>query len=454
MAVLASLWESCLHVIGIGRRLVAGQVARHAGGVGQVVVSVHVALGTLRGHVGPGQREAGLAVIECGISPRRRRVAGSAGGRDSCLGVIGIRRSLEILHVARNTIRGCAGKLAVHVALGTGDSHVGSGQRELRECIVVERRGLPGRGRVATLARLRESGLYMVRIRCLLEIGEMTSNARRGRSGEFPSDVASIAIQRNVGSGQRESGKFQVVELGVKPGVDAVALFASGGKAGGHVTWTRGRLILLGMAGIALRSQALKLSGGRAFMAGGAIQCCVGSHQGKAVLVLVDLLGGNLPALYAVALLATGAELPLVDIGMAIGALVTYIREYGFDVALGTGDSLMQPTQRVPGLIVVKFRRVSDRLPSLEGMAILTGDIEGAVRTTGVGVGLRLPCRKRGEGKKQAPDQHAEPDRRRQRKTAPNRIQTPQNRKTYKNRRMQRSSSYGCKTHAIRCPLG
>ena len=132
-------------------------------------------------------------------------------------------------------------------------------------------------------------------------------------------------------------------------------------------------------------------------MAGGAIQCCVGSHQGKAVLVLVDLLGGNLPALYAVALLAAGAELPLVDIGMAIGALVTYIRKYRFDVALGTGDSLMQPTQRVPGLIVVKFRRVSDRLPSAEGMAILTGDIEGAVRTTGVGVGLRLPCRKRGE---------------------------------------------------------
>ena len=44
------------------------------------------------------------------------------------------------------------------------------------------------------------------------------------------------------------------------------------------------------------------------------------------------------------ALLATGAELTLVDIGMAIGALVAHIREYRFDVALGAGDPLMHAT--------------------------------------------------------------------------------------------------------------
>jgi hypothetical protein len=131
----------------------------------------------------------------------------------------------------------------------------------------------------------------------------------------------------------------------------------------------------------------------------------VGPHQGKTVLVLVNLLGGNLPALYAVALLATGAELTFVNIRVAIGALVTYIRKYQFDVALGTGDFLMQPTQRVPGLIVVKFRRASDRLPSAEGVAVLARDIERAVRTSGIGIGLRLPCRKCGEDEKQAPDQ-------------------------------------------------
>jgi hypothetical protein len=159
------------------------------------------------------------------------------------------------------------------------------------------------------------------------------------------------------------------------------------------------------MAGIALRGQALKLSGGRSFVAGGTIQRCVGAHQGKTVLVLVDLLRGNLPALYAVALLTTGAELTLVDIRVAIGALVTYIRKYRFDVALGAGDSLMQPTQRVPGLIVVKFRRVSDRLPSAKGVAILTRDIQAAVRTSSIGVSLQLPSRWRGADEKQAPDQ-------------------------------------------------
>lgn len=391
-------------MIRVGRRLVVGQVARHAGGIRQVVVSVDVTLGTLRGRVGAGQGEASLAVIECGISPRRRGVARSAGGGDSCLGVIGIRCPLKILHVARDTVGGSAGKLAVHVALGAGDSHMGPGQREFREGIVVKRRGLPGRRGVATLAGLRESGLHMVRIRCLLEIGEVTAHARCWRPGEFPSDVASVAIQRNVSTGQCEASELKMIKLGAQPGIGTMALFASGGKAGGHVTWTRGRLILLGMAGIALRGQTLKLSGSRSFVAGGTIQGCVGSHQGKAVLVLVDLLGGNLPALYAVALLAAGAELALVNIGMAIGALVTYVCEYGFDVALGTGDSLMQPTQRVPGLIVVKFGRVSDGLPSAEGVAILTGDTEGAVRTSGIGVGLRLPSRRHGEHEKQEPD--------------------------------------------------
>jgi hypothetical protein len=380
-------------------------VARHAGGIRQVVVSVDVTLGTWSGHVSAGQRKAGLAVIECGISPRRCGVAGGAGRGDSCLGVIGIGCPLKIFHVARDAVGGCAGKLAVHVALGTGDRHVGPGQREFSECTVVEGRRLPGRCGVATLASLRESGLHVIGVGRLLEIGEMTTHARCGRPGEFPSDVASVAIQRDVRSGQREAGKFQMVKLGVQPGIGAVTLFASGGKAGGYMAGSGGGLILLGMAGIALCGQTLKLSGGRSFVAGGAIQRCVGSHQGKAVLVLVDLLGGNLPALYAVALLATGAELTLVDIGMAIGALVTYIRKYRFDVALGTGDSLMQPTQRIPGLIVVKFGRVSDRLPSAQGVAILTRDIERAVRTSGIGVSLRLPSRRRGADEQQAPDQ-------------------------------------------------
>lgn len=281
---------------------------------------------------------------------------------------------------------------------------MGAGQRELGERVVIELRGLPGRRGVATLASLRKAGLYVVRVGRLLEIGEMTAHACCRRPGEFPSDVAGVAIQWDVRSSQSEAGKFQMIKFGTQPGIGAMALFTGGRKASGQVIGASGRLIFLGMAGIALCSETLKLCGGRSLVAGSAIQRCVGSHQGKTVLVLVNLLRGNLPTLYAVALLTTGSELTLVDIRVAIGALVAYILKYRFDVALGARNSLMQPTQRVPGLIVVEFWCVSNRLPSAQGMAVLTGDIEGAVRTSAIGVGLRLPSRRRGADEKQAPD--------------------------------------------------
>ena len=66
-------------------------------------------------------------------------------------------------------------------------------------------------------------------------------------------------------------------------------------------------------------------------------------EKGKPVLVLVDLLHRNLPTLHAVTLLTTGAELALVDVGVAVGALLTHVCEYRLDVALRAGHSLMHP---------------------------------------------------------------------------------------------------------------
>ena len=48
-------------------------------------------------------------------------------------------------------------------------------------------------------------------------------------------------------------------------------------------------------------------------MAGGAVQRRVGPEQREAVLVLVDLLHGDLPALHAVTLLTICAELALME---------------------------------------------------------------------------------------------------------------------------------------------
>ena len=126
------------------------------------------------------------------------------------------------------------------------------GQRKLGKGVVIESRRLPGGGGVAALAGLRESRLHVIRVCRLLEIGKMAAYASGGRARELASDVTGGAIQRNVRSGQREAGHLQMVELGSRPGVHAVALFAGGRKPGRHMVRTRGGLILLGMAGVTL----------------------------------------------------------------------------------------------------------------------------------------------------------------------------------------------------------
>ena len=54
VTVLASLRYSGLHMVGIGRALKVRQMTRHAGGIGQVVISVDVTLGALQRDVRPG----------------------------------------------------------------------------------------------------------------------------------------------------------------------------------------------------------------------------------------------------------------------------------------------------------------------------------------------------------------------------------------------------------------
>lgn len=252
MATLAGLRQAGLYVIGVSCALIVLEVAGHARSHSQVEVAVYMALRARGGDVHAGQREAGLAVIEGGIGPRSRVVAGGAGGGDSGLRVIGVGCALKILHVAGSTVGWSSGKLSVHVALGTGHGGVGAGQGKLGKGVVIESRRLPRGGGVAALAGLRESRLHMIRVCRLLEIGKMAAYASCGRARELASDVARGAIQGNVRSGERKPGNLQMVKLGAGPGVQAVALFAGGRKTGCHMIWTCGGLILFGMAGVTL----------------------------------------------------------------------------------------------------------------------------------------------------------------------------------------------------------
>lgn len=153
-------------------------------------------------------------------------------------------------------------------------------------------------------------------------------------------------------------------------------------------------------------------------MAGGAVQRRVGPEQREAVLVLVDLLHGDLPALHAVTLLTICAELALMDVGVAVGALLTHVCEYRLDVALGAGHSLMHTPQWITSLVMVELGHAADRLPSAQGVAILAGNIKGAVGATGVCIGLRLSPSGQDRDQQHQRDKQVSPHRRSQRNAA------------------------------------
>lgn len=117
-------------MVGISRALIVLQVARDASGIRQVVVAVHVALRALQRDVSPSQRKAGGRVIESGVRPGRRAVAGFASLRHSGLHVIGIGRPLVILQVARDARSVGQVVISVDVALRTLQRNVRPTQRE------------------------------------------------------------------------------------------------------------------------------------------------------------------------------------------------------------------------------------------------------------------------------------------------------------------------------------
>lgn len=111
-----------------------------------------------------------------------------------------------------------------------------------------------------------------------------------------------------------------------------------------------------------------------------ALESGVRAHQREPILVLLQLAGVNFPSVYGVALFAVGAELVAVNIGVAIGAARPCVLEDEIRVALGAGDFRVRSAQRECRAAVIEFGQAADGLPTCAGMAILAGDVDGAVR--------------------------------------------------------------------------
>lgn len=273
------------------------------------------------------------------------------------------------------------------------------GERETDQAVIKAGR-LPCVRVVAGLASLRQMQADMAGVRGLLEVRQVAACAIRGCTFEFVANVAGRTVQRGMHSGEREAGVLQMIEGHPKPVVHLVALITGRRKTCRHMTRTGCPLIVLGMAGIALRRHGAEVTERAILVAGVTIQCGVRTHQRKTVQVLLDLLDGDLPAPHGVTLLTTGPELPPVNVGVTVGTFCAHVTEYRFGMALGASHPQMHATQRVTGLIVVEFRHTADGLPPADRVAVLAGDIETTMRAASIGVRLRLrECRNRTEEK-------------------------------------------------------
>jgi hypothetical protein len=123
-----------------------------------------------------------------------------------------------------------------------------------------------------------------------------------------------------------------------------------------------------------------------------ALHCGVRSKQRKPVLVFFDLVDGNLPAGNRVTLRAIGAELPQVNVCMAIRAILPDICEDRLGVAFNASNFFVLPTQRIGGFVVIELQHGAYWTPGRCGVTVFARNRERSVRTADISL-LSGKCR-------------------------------------------------------------
>ena len=203
----------------------------------------------------------------------------------------------------------------------------------------------------------------MIRIGCLLIVGQVATHTGRRCPLILAADVAGDAVQGGVHACQWET-RGRVIELRPEPVVDGVALLTLHRKGDDRMLGGGGLLISLLMTRITLNRQTHELADSFAFVTVRAIQSRVPANQRKTVGVFSNGLQNNAPALHRVALFAVRSHLPTMNVCVTVRAVRSSIRENHLGVALRAGNILVQSAQRVAGFVVIEFWHRPDGLPS------------------------------------------------------------------------------------------
>ena len=171
--------------------------------------------------------------------------------------------------------------------------------------------------------------------------------------------------------GERKS-RGAVVELHLQPTVRRVAQIASGRETCASVVGVGSCLKVPQVARSTCGREAFILAYGSAFVTLLARHSRVGTEKREAVLVILNLLRGNLPTEHGVALRAVGAHFAPVNIGVTILAVFPNVGKHRFDMTLRALHFLVHAAKRVFCFVVIEFRDGANRAPPGGGMAILT----------------------------------------------------------------------------------
>lgn len=316
----------------------------------------------------------------CGVPTRGSVAGGAGGGRKTCLQMRRIVRAVVLLHVARSAIRRGSHELAIDVALQTRNAYMLADQREIRGLVVIEG-GVEPTGRVvAGGAHPRDK--TRLRVRRIIGGGvilRMATVAICGSPLEFAADVAGRTVQGCVHPGQSKAGEFQVIEFRPEPCIGTVTGLARRGKSQGSVIGSDRLLEIGGVTGQAGCRYTRELPRGLPLVAIGTFQHGVGAQEREAVLMLLELLRVDFPALLGVTLLAPGPELAPVDVRVTFRAASTGILEFQAGMALRAADFLVHSAQGIACSVVVKFGDAADWLPTRICVAVFARDGDRAV---------------------------------------------------------------------------
>jgi len=131
----------------------------------------------------------------------------------------------------------------------------------------------------------------------------------------------------------------------------------------------------------ALRAESGENPRSRSRVARLALHRCMRSEKREAIAVVLSGAHRLKPAAHCVAVLATSAELLLMDVGVAVRTFDSDVAENRAAMAVGASNGLVQAAQGVLGFrIVIELRNGANRLPTRRRVTVLAGDIESAVR--------------------------------------------------------------------------